>query len=56
MSKQQTNQTKRKHDRESKCDSLIVITHNVKNSKSSYDSTYKTDTDTRLMEAGMPER
>jgi len=40
----------------SKCDSLIIIVHNVQNSKSSHDSTYKTYIDTRLMEAGMPER
>jgi len=37
------------------CDPLIVIIHNVQNITSSHDSTYKTDIDTRLMEAGMPE-
>ena len=41
---------------ESKCDSLIVIIHNVQNSKLSHDSTHKTDRDTSLMEAGMPKR
>ena len=37
------------------CDPRIVIIHNVQNITSSHDSTYKTDIDTRLMEAGMPE-
>jgi len=35
---------------------IIVIIHNVQNSKSSHYSAYKTNIDTRLMEAGMPER
>jgi len=30
------------------CDPLVVIIHNVQNIKSSHDSTYKTDIDTRL--------
>jgi len=34
--------------RESKCDSLIVIIQNIQSSTSSHDSTYKTDIDARL--------
>ena len=37
------------------CEPLIAIIHNVQNITSSHDSTYKTDIDTRLMEAGMPQ-
>jgi len=50
MSKQQTNKTKGKHYRESKCHYFIVIIHNVQNSKSSHDHTYKTP---RLLGLGL---
>ena len=54
MSKQQTSKAKGKQYREIKY--TFVIVHNVQNSESSQDSTYKTDIDASLMEAGLPER